>query len=120
MTIAVDMGRKATKTNKQKQNMFIIDMLFCAIDITCSESVQYPRKDNLTGKPDNGWNCSIQLVDQFRITFTSRRIPNICSEEISRLPLQSTIIPLNNETQIVSLVLCFESSNDIEVDRQFS
>ena len=33
--------------------MFIIDMLFCAIDITGSESVQYPRKDNLTGKPDN-------------------------------------------------------------------
>ena len=40
--------------------------------------------------------------------------------KISTLLLQSTIILLNNETQFVSLGLCFESYNDIEVDRQFA
>ena len=39
--------------------------------------------------------------------------------KISALLLQSTIIPLN-ETQFVSLGLCFESYNDFEVDRQLA
>ena len=39
---------------------------------------------------------------------------------ISALLLQSTIISLNNETQFVSLGLCFESYNDFEVDRQLA
>ena len=40
--------------------------------------------------------------------------------KISALLLQSTIIPLNNETQFVSLELCFEAYNDFEVDRQLT
>ena len=40
----------------------------------------------------------------------------LSGNKISALLLQSTIIPLNNETQFVSLRLCFESHNDFEVD----
>ena len=40
--------------------------------------------------------------------------------KISALLLQSTTVPLNDETQFVSLGLCFESYNDFEVDRQLA
>ena len=61
-------------------------------------------------------NCAVS--NHFYFKAVSKYL--LRENKISALLVQSTIVPLNNEPQFVSLELCFESYNDFEVDQQLA